>query len=102
MPRYRPWAAAYTELARQERAAAGPVTIPASVVQAMIVARCADGVHSQETDEATGNEVCRFCLAVLDDYPDVVMPRHCRGCGRAGGELTEDGCPTCGPAADVR
>ncbi len=28
--------------------------------------------------------------------------RQCRGCGRAGGELTENGCPSCGPDASIR
>ena len=28
--------------------------------------------------------------------------RQCRGYGRAGGELTENGCPTCGPDAEIR
>lgn len=27
--------------------------------------------------------------------------RQCRGCGRSGGELTENGCPSCGPSADI-
>jgi hypothetical protein len=28
--------------------------------------------------------------------------RRCRGCDRSGGELTENGCPECGPDADIR
>ncbi len=27
--------------------------------------------------------------------------RHCQRCSRAGGELTENGCPTCGPDAEI-
>lgn len=27
--------------------------------------------------------------------------RACSGCGRSGGELTEDGCPECGPSAEI-
>lgn len=28
--------------------------------------------------------------------------RGCTGCGRAGGELTENGCPACGPDVETR
>lgn len=28
--------------------------------------------------------------------------RQCTGCARAGGELTENGCPSCGPKAEIR
>jgi len=34
-------------------------------------ANCAAGRHRQETDETTGNEVCRDCAAIVDDYADV-------------------------------
>lgn len=27
--------------------------------------------------------------------------RQCLSCGRSGGELTENGCPSCGPAAEI-
>lgn len=33
---------------------------------------CADGRHRKtETNAATGDEVCRFCGTVVDDYQDV-------------------------------
>jgi rRNA maturation endonuclease Nob1 len=34
-------------------------------------------------------------------HPRARPMRQCRGCGRAGGELTENGCPTCGPDTDI-
>lgn len=34
-------------------------------------AACAAGQHQQETDSDTGDEVCRLCGTVIDDYPDV-------------------------------
>jgi hypothetical protein len=37
----------------------------------VIAARCAVGEHRQETDAETGNEVCRWCKKVLDDYEGV-------------------------------
>lgn len=33
--------------------------------------------------------------------PRASRRRQCQGCGRAGGELTENGCPTCGPDAEI-
>lgn len=33
--------------------------------------------------------------------PRATRMRRCQGCGRAGGELTENGCPTCGPDAEI-
>jgi hypothetical protein len=70
--RYRPYAAAFAALHRRRLAQAGPVMIPGHIVQAMIAARCADGEHQAETDEETGDEVCRFCGIVVDDYTDVL------------------------------
>lgn len=32
---------------------------------------CAEGRHRPETDTETGDEVCRYCKTVIDDYSDV-------------------------------
>jgi hypothetical protein len=45
--------------------------ISADTVRALIAARCANGEHQSETDDETGDEVCRFCGTVTDDYSDV-------------------------------
>lgn len=34
-------------------------------------AACGSGQHRPETDAETGNEVCRVCGFVVDDYADV-------------------------------
>jgi hypothetical protein len=74
MARYRPYAAAYAALARRAAAEAGPAladpTIRARVAEGVAAARCAVGEHRQETDDETGNEVCRYCRVILDDYGD--------------------------------
>lgn len=48
------------------------------VAECIAAARCAAGEHRQETDAETGNEVCRWCGAVLDDYADTGLTRHKR------------------------
>lgn len=32
---------------------------------------CTEGWHRPETDAETGDEVCRFCKTVVDDYSDL-------------------------------
>lgn len=74
MARYRPYAAAYAALAQRQRAEATPAlddpAVRARVAEGVTAGRCDAGVHRQETDAETGNEVCRWCGAVLDDYAD--------------------------------
>lgn len=38
---------------------------------------------------------------LTDPRPKVGGRRQCLGCGRSGGELTENGCPSCGPSAEI-
>lgn len=71
---YRPYAAAYAALARRQRAAAVAAledpAVRAYLADRVAAGRCAAGEHRPETDDVTGNEVCRYCRAVLDDYGD--------------------------------
>lgn len=41
-------------------------------------AACESGQPQQETDSETGNEVCRSCGAVVDDYADVAAAEAAR------------------------
>lgn len=42
-----------------------------------------------------------FRPVAIDALYAFSTPRSCQTCARSGGELTENGCPTCGPTADI-
>ncbi len=60
-------------------------------------------VCGHEPDEHDGEEQCDGMV-----LPDSAVEatgrgrRQCTGCARSGGELTENGCPSCGPLAEIR
>jgi hypothetical protein len=58
-----------SELIRLAGAPSEPVLRVAA--ERIVSAACAAGRHRQETDSETGNEVCRVCGVVVDDYADV-------------------------------
>jgi hypothetical protein len=76
---FRPYAAAYAALTRRQQAAAvadlDDPSIRARLAERVAAGRCAAGEHRQETDDVTGDEICRYCRIVIDDYSDSITWR---------------------------
>ncbi len=78
MAKYQPYAAPYARLTAHRAELAGNMlddpALRAKLAETIGAERCAKGLHWPETDADTGNEVCRRCNKVTDDYSDVFHP----------------------------
>lgn len=53
------------------------------------------------TSGAVAADDLRALAGYIEARDRVAARRACGGCGRSGGELTENGCPECGPTAEI-
>lgn len=66
------WARVRWQLRRTcaDEMAGDEAAVRAVAARILVNQDCAAGKHRAETDDQTGNEVCRFCKTVTDDYSD--------------------------------